>query len=41
MTTAVTCPSCHTEIEITEVMRSQLTEEIRNEMEAGRPLEEA
>lgn len=35
MTTAVTCPSCHTEIEITEVMRSQLTEEIRNEMEAG------
>ena len=35
MTTAVTCPSCQTEIEITEVMRSQLTEEIRNEMEAG------
>ncbi|MEQ8788950.1 MAG: DUF2130 domain-containing protein [Pirellulaceae bacterium] len=34
MTTAVTCPSCHTEIEITEVMRSQLTAEIRNEMEA-------
>lgn len=34
MNTAVTCPSCHTEIEITEVMRSQLTAEIRNEMEA-------
>lgn len=34
MTTAVTCPSCHTEIEITEIMRSQLTAEIRKEMEA-------
>lgn len=34
MQNAVTCPSCHTEIEITEVMRSQLSVEIRKEMEA-------
>ena len=35
MSNAITCPSCRTEIEVTEVMRSQLTGEIRREMEAG------
>lgn len=34
MATAVTCPSCKTEFEITEVMRSQLSAEIRDKMDA-------
>ncbi|MEZ6096876.1 MAG: hypothetical protein R3C03_22090 [Pirellulaceae bacterium] len=34
MNTALTCPSCKAKIEITEVMRSQLTTEIRDELEA-------
>jgi len=32
---SITCPSCNTEIQINEVMRSQLTAQIRSEMEAG------
>lgn len=34
MTNSITCPSCKTEIEINEVMRSQLTAQIRGEVEA-------
>ncbi|MDM4018170.1 DUF2130 domain-containing protein [Roseiconus lacunae] len=34
MANSITCPSCKTEIEINEVMRSQLTAQIRGEMEA-------
>ena len=34
MSNSITCPSCQTEIEITEVVRSQLTAEIRGELEA-------
>lgn len=34
MNNSITCPSCNTEIAINEVMRSQLTAEIRAELEA-------
>lgn len=34
MASSITCPNCKTEIEITEVMRSQLTTQIRAELEA-------
>ena len=41
MPNAITCPSCQTEIEISEVMRSQLTEQIRTELEADAALKRA
>ena len=34
MANAITCPSCKTEIEITEVMRSQLTAQIHTKLKA-------
>ena len=34
MSKAISCPNCHTEIEISEVLRTQLSEQIRAEFEA-------
>ena len=34
MSSSIVCPACHTNIEISEVLRSQLSDEIRQELEA-------
>lgn len=41
MSISVTCPRCHTEVEVTEVMRSQLMGEIRDELQGEAALAKA
>ena len=41
MQAKITCPNCEVEIEITEVMRAQLTEQIRGELEVETTIERA
>ena len=41
MANAITCPSCQTEIEITEVLRAQLSEQVRAEFKADTALKQA
>ncbi len=35
MSHMIACPSCHNPIEVTEILRAQITAQVRSEFEAG------